>query len=477
MPDNLINARGALNPFAKGLAGGQFILQRGIEIHLPGVQIDADALAGADAPLGGNILLGQLHHAGFAAHNQQPIGGDGIAHRAQPIAIHAADHPGAIGGAERCGPVPGLHHRIAIEEEVVMRRRHGGIIAERFRHQHRLGHRRITPAAHQQFEHVVEAGGVGIAGLNDRLHIGHISVERWVGEPGLMALHPVHIAMQRVDLAIMRDHPEGLRQAPGREGVGRIALVINRKARDEARIRQVRIELRQILGQEHPLVDERAAGERAEIQLRNLRRDGLLLDPPADDVKIALIGRVIAPLGVPDQNLLDLGPRRIGLFADHRGVDRHLAPAVNRVARGKNFRLANLPATLLRAKIGLGQKDHAHRDPAGLELVAAIAHRLGKEILRDFNMDARAIARLAIGIDGTAVPDGLERINTGLNDLTRGAAIEGGDEAHAAGIMLGRINMRIGQGGEVGGVVGGEFGAGFMGHRGYSAATAIAALC
>jgi hypothetical protein len=35
----------------------------------------------------------------------------------------------------------------------------------------------------------------------------------------------------------------------------------------------------------------------------------------------------------------------------------------------------------------------------------------------------------------------------------------------------------IGQGGEVGGVVGGEFGAGFMGHRGYSAATAIAALC
>ena len=358
-----------------------------------------------------------------------------------------------------------------------MRRRHGGIVAQRFRHEHRLGHRCVTPATHQQLEHIVEAGGVGIASLNHRLHIGHISVKRWVGEPGLMALHPVHIAMQRVDLAIMRYHPEGLRQAPCGEGVGRIALVINRKARNKARIRQVRIELRQILGQEHALVDERAAGERAEIQLRYLRRDGLLLDPPADHVKVALIGRIVAPLGVPDQNLLDLGPRRIGLLADHRGVDRHLTPAINRVASGEDFRLADLAATLLRGKIGLRQEDHAHRNTARLELIATIAHRLGEEILRDFNMDARAIAGLAISIDGAAVPDRLQRINAGLDNLARGPAIQGGDEADAAGIMLGRVDMRIGQGGEVGAVIGGEFGAGFMGHRGYSAATAIAALC
>ena len=75
------------------------------------------------------------------------------------------------------------------------------------------------------------------------------------------------------------------------------------------------------------------------------------------------------------------------------------------------------------------------------------------------------------------MPDRLQRINAGLDNLARGPAIQSGDEADAAGIMLGRVDMRIGQGGEVGAVIGGEFGAGFMGHRGYSAATAIAALC
>ena len=47
--------------------------------------------------------------------------------------------------------------------------------------------------------------------------------------PRLMAFHPVEIAAQRIDLAIMGENPEGLRQRPGREGVGRIALVIDRE--------------------------------------------------------------------------------------------------------------------------------------------------------------------------------------------------------------------------------------------------------
>src|SRR3546814_1801630 len=34
-----------------------------------------------------------------------------------------------------------------------------------------------------------------------------------------------------------------------------------------------------------------------------------------------------------DHDLLDLGARRLRLLADHRHVDRHLAPAVDRVAR------------------------------------------------------------------------------------------------------------------------------------------------
>jgi hypothetical protein len=41
----------------------------------------------------------------------------------------------------------------------------------------------------------------------------------------LAGSHPVHVAAQGVDLAVMRDHAERMRQVPGREGVGGEALV------------------------------------------------------------------------------------------------------------------------------------------------------------------------------------------------------------------------------------------------------------
>src|ERR671927_67546 len=55
-------------------------------------------------------------------------------------------------------------------------------------------------------------------------------------EPRLVALHPVDVAAQRVDLAVMGEDAEGLRERPGREGVGRVALVVDGEARHEARV-------------------------------------------------------------------------------------------------------------------------------------------------------------------------------------------------------------------------------------------------
>jgi hypothetical protein len=54
-----------------------------------------------------------------------------------------------------------------------------------------------------------------------------------MGKSRFMRLHPIHIAMQRIDFAIMRECPEGLCQAPGGEGIGGLALMVNREAADE----------------------------------------------------------------------------------------------------------------------------------------------------------------------------------------------------------------------------------------------------
>jgi hypothetical protein len=101
-----------------------------------------------------------------------------------------------------------------------------------------------------------------------------------------------------------------------REGVGRIALVIDREGGLEALVLQVGIELRHLLGQHHALVDDRPAAQRTEIQFLDTGGGGGLLDPAADDVKLALEGLLVHALGVGDDDLLDLGPGRVGLLAE-----------------------------------------------------------------------------------------------------------------------------------------------------------------
>src|SRR3546814_7636771 len=79
------------------------------------------------------------------------------------------------------------------------------------------------------------------------------------GHFDLMAFHPVLVAANRVDLAIVRKRAEGLRQPPLRKGVGGITLVEDRDAALEPLVEQVGVEDRQRLGQEQALVDDRPA--------------------------------------------------------------------------------------------------------------------------------------------------------------------------------------------------------------------------
>ena len=109
----------------------------------------------------------------------------------------------------------------------------------------RLGHRRVAPGAHQQLEHIVQRRGVGAAGLHDRLHVVQELVQASAARRVSWLFIQLMLPATRVDFAVMRQHAERLRQPPGREGVGGIALVVDGEARDEALVQQVRVEIRQ----------------------------------------------------------------------------------------------------------------------------------------------------------------------------------------------------------------------------------------
>ena len=304
-------------------------------------------------------------------------------------------------------------------------------------------------AAHQQLEHVVECRGVRCVGLDDRLQVLDRAAEALVVEAGLVALHPVDVAQDGVDLAIVRQHAEGLCQPPLREGVGRIALVEDREARSETLVEQVGIEGAEMLGEEHALVDDRPAAERANVEFGDARGNCRLLHAPAQDIELLLeLAVVEAGITATDQDLLDLRPGLVGLFADRGDVDRHLAPAQDRVAEAQDLGLDDDAAAFLGAKVGARQEHHADGDAADLgDFAARIADMLLEEILRDLDVKTRAVACLAVGIDGTAVPHGLERIDTGHDHVAASLAVQRHDQAHAAGVELlgGVVTIGIGE--------------------------------
>ena len=123
----------------------------------------------------------------------------------------------------------------------------------------------------------------------------------------------------------------------------------------------------------------------------------------------------------------------------------------DRVAEAQDLGLDDGAAALLRAEVGARQEHHADRDAPDLRALAAgVADMLLEEVLRDLDVDARAVAGLAVGVDGAAVPHRLQRIDARRDHVAASLAVQRHDEPDAAGIeFLGGV-VAVG-GGELGG--------------------------
>jgi hypothetical protein len=235
----------------------------------------------------------------------------------------------------------------------------------------------------------------------------------------------------------MGEHPEGLGQRPLREGVGRIALMVDGEGAFEPLVLKVGVEDGHLFGEHHPLVDDRAARQACQIEAGDAGGGRRLFDPAADDVKLAFEGLLVDLLLAADQDLLDLGARRVRLVAEDRHIHRHMAPAVDVVAHPQHFGFDDRAAAFLRPEIGARQKHLPHGDElAHVGFVAGPADLIVEEADRNLDVDARAVAGLAIGIDRAAVPDGLERLDPLFHHPARGSAVDGDHKPHPAGGML-----------------------------------------
>ena len=137
-------------------------------------------------------------------------------------------------------------------------------------HHHRVRDR--AAAQDEQLEHVVEDRRVRAALADDRDDLLEVVAEQLGGELRLARPHPVDVAPERVDLAVVGDHPVRVGQLPAREGVRREPRVDQRQPRRDARVSQVGEVARELGRGQHPLVDHRAAGEARKRQVGDRRR-------------------------------------------------------------------------------------------------------------------------------------------------------------------------------------------------------------
>jgi len=95
------------NPLAVGLAGGQRALDLvvGDDALLSGIA--EQHAAGLEAPFIDHILRLDGEHAGLRGHDQQVVGGDEVAGRAQAVAIERGADNAAVGEGDGGGAVQG----------------------------------------------------------------------------------------------------------------------------------------------------------------------------------------------------------------------------------------------------------------------------------------------------------------------------------------------------------------------------------
>ena len=229
----------ALEPFLVGMALGERRLELLVGNEPALLEVDQQHLAGLQPPLGDDVLFRDRQHAHLGGHDDAVVAGDEIARRTQPVAVERRADLAAVGEGDRRRAVPRLHQRGVVFVEGAPLLVHQRIARPCLGHHHHHGVRERVAALHQEFERVVEAGGVGLAFVGDRPELADVVAVELRRHRRLARRHPVVVAAQRVDLAVVGDHPVGMRQRPGRERVGREALVHQRERALEIRLVQV----------------------------------------------------------------------------------------------------------------------------------------------------------------------------------------------------------------------------------------------
>ncbi len=322
-----------MQPVLVRVLGGQRVLDLFVLDDAAGHGVGQEDPARLQAPLpdhGGGV---DVEHAHLAGQHDQAVAGDPVPARAQAVPVQdGADHR-AVGKRDQRGTVPRLHQRGVELVERPALGAHLAVVLPRLgdHHQHRV---RQRPAAHvQELEALVEAGRVAALGVEHREEpLDPLAVRRArdqvAGQHRLPGPHPVAVAPDRVDLAVVRHVPVRVGQRPGRERVGGEPGVHERQRRSVPGIGQVRVERLELRRGQHSLVHNGPRRQAGEVHA------DLVLSPLAQAERHAFEFQATLARFARDEQLEHVGQHRPGAVPAGGDVERHLTPAEDRQPLG-----------------------------------------------------------------------------------------------------------------------------------------------
>ncbi|MEY9791221.1 hypothetical protein ABIE77_005780 [Sinorhizobium fredii] len=433
---------GVVEPPAVGMLAGKRRLHLLVGDDAALFHVDQQHLARLQAPLLDDLVLIDRQHAGFRRHDDAVVVGDDVAGRTQAVAVERGADLATVGEGDRRRSVPRLHERRVIFVECLALRRHQLVAGPGFRDQHHHRMRQRIAALDEELERVVETRRVRLALVGNRPELRDVVAEQRRGNRRLPRRHPVDVAAQRVDFAVMRHHAVGMRQLPGREGVRREALVNQRHRRLEALVGEVLVIGTDLVGEEHTLVDDGRGRQRhdieAEVAAIRFRIDAVgdhLAQREQPPLEFGIGGGVAASTD-EDLHMVRLGGGDVGRLGERRIVDRHVAEA-EQVLPFLGHDLADHLLEMGDQLLVARHEEVADGIFAGLRQGDSLArHLLTEEAIGNLHENARAVTHQRVGADGAAMRQVFEHEQAVAHDLVRLLALHMSDEADAAGIVF-----------------------------------------
>ena len=115
--------------------------------------------------------------------------------------------------------------------------------------------REATTRCDEELKHVIKAGRVTLARRNERKKLLQIIADDFALQVRLAGAEAIQVTAQRVDFAVVRKVAERVRKLPGRESVGRVALVNKGERAFKVEVVQILVEALDLACEKEALVD------------------------------------------------------------------------------------------------------------------------------------------------------------------------------------------------------------------------------